>query len=72
MEENREMKIEEKKNKALTFLNELETEVTILYTKIDKARKEIQKVSTEKDIDSFIENNDFENDLDYISLHLKR
>lgn len=66
------MKIEEKKNKALTFLNELETEVTILYTKIDKARKEIQKVSTEKDIDSFIENNDLENDLDYISLHLKR
>lgn len=65
------MKIEDKKNKAMTFLNELETEVTILYTRIDKARKEIQKVSTEKDIDTFIENNDLEKDLDYISLHLK-
>lgn len=65
------MNIEEKKNKALTFLNELETEVTILYTRIDKARKEISKVSTEEDIDVFIQNNDLEKDLDYISLHLK-
>lgn len=65
------MNIEEKKNKALTFLNELETEITILYTRIDKARKEISKVSTKEDIDAFIQNNDLEKDLDYISLHLK-
>ena len=65
------MNIEEKKNKALTFLNELETEVTILYTRIDKARKEISKVSTEEDIDNFIQNNDLEKNLDYISLRLK-
>ncbi len=65
------MNIEEKKNKALTFLNELETEVAILYTRIDKARKEISKVSTEEDIDNFIQNNDLEKNLDYISLHLK-
>jgi hypothetical protein len=65
------MNIEEKKNKALTFLNELETEITILYTRIDKARKEISKVSTKEDIDAFIQNNDLEKDLDYISLQLK-
>ncbi|WWR19808.1 hypothetical protein V1226_25830 [Lachnospiraceae bacterium JLR.KK009] len=65
------MNIEEKKNKALTFLNELETEITILYTRIDKARKEVSNVSTEEDIDTFIQNNDLEKDLDYISLHLK-
>ena len=65
------MNIEEKKNKALTFLNELETEITILYTRIDKARKEISKVSTKEDIDAFIQNNDLEKNLDYISLHLK-
>ena len=65
------MNIEEKKNKALTFLNELEPEVAILYTRIDKARKEISKVSTEEDIDNFIQNNDLEKNLDYISLHLK-
>lgn len=65
------MNIEEKKNKVLTFLNELETEVAILYTRIDKAMKEISKVSTEEDIDNFIQNNDLEKNLDYISLHLK-
>lgn len=65
------MNIEEKKNKVLTFLNESETEVAILYTRIDKAMKEISKVSTEEDIDNFIQNNDLEKNLDYISLHLK-
>lgn len=64
------MKIEEQKNNVLTFLNELEAEVTILHTWIDKAKKEISKVSTEEDIDNFIQNNDLEKGLDYISLHL--
>lgn len=65
------MNIDEKKRTALQFLNELETEVTILYNRICNARKEIPKIETEKDVDAFIQNNDLEKDLDYISLHLK-
>ena len=70
MEGNREMKIEEKKNKTLGFLDDLEKETAKLLERIFKARKEIQKVNSEKDVDMFIKNNDLEKDFKHITLHL--
>lgn len=64
------MKIKEKKNKTLGFLDDLEKETATLLERIFKARKEIQKVNSEKDVDMFIENNDLEKDFKHITLHL--
>lgn len=64
------MKIEEKKSKALKFLDDLEKETGTLLERIFKARKEIQEVNSEKDVDIFIENNDLEKDFKHITLHL--
>lgn len=64
------MKIEEKKNKTLGFLDDLEKETATLLERIFKARKEIQKVNSEKDVDMFIKNNDLEKDFKHITLHL--
>ncbi len=64
------MNIEENKNKTLGFLDDLEKETATLLERIFKARKEIQKVNSEKDVDMFIENNDLEKDFKHITLHL--
>lgn len=64
------MNIEENKNKTLGFLDDLEKETATLLERIFKARKEIQKVNSEKDVDMFVENNDLEKDFKHITLHL--
>lgn len=62
--------MEEKKQRALTFLDELDSELLILRCRIAKARNELPDIETEDQIDAFIQNNDLEKDLNHVYLHV--
>lgn len=62
------MDIEQLKNKYLENLDGLEKEVRTLLDRIEKARKEIPKISTIEEANTFAREHDLEEGLEHIEL----
>lgn len=61
--------IEKRKEELRAILAEMERDIETLQVNISKARKDIDAVNTETDIEEFVEEHDLERGLKHIELY---
>lgn len=62
------MNIEELKQEYLNTINEIENEIVILQSRLEKAKAELINARTAEDIERFRRENDLEEGLEHIAL----
>lgn len=61
--------VEKRKEELRAILAEMERDIETLQVNISKARKDIDAVNTETDIEAFVEEHDLERGLKHIELY---